>query len=246
MIGVVIPAHDEAACIAQCLASVQLAARHPALDGETVVIVVALDRCSDGTADIVAAHGVDSVVLHDGNVGRARAAGAAAVIARGARWVACTDADSRVPQDWLACQVACGADAFCGIVSVDDWLDYDEIVQTCFGTAEAQHDGHPHVHGANMGFSAAMYLRCGGFPPLEAHEDVAIVDALHRAGAHIARRATPVVFTSARRVARAQGGFADYLLALEARTRALAGPLFATPGGPLLPALEHGIETRTV
>ncbi|MCD9007612.1 glycosyltransferase family 2 protein [Luteimonas sp. XNQY3] len=228
MIGVVIPAHNEEACIAACLASVQAAARSDALGGEAVVIVVALDRCSDRTAGIVAACGVRSVVVHDGNVGRARAAGAAVVIGLGARWVACTDADSRVPRDWLACQLACAADAFCGIVTVDDWLDYDDTVRMHFGTAEEQRDGHPHVHGANMGFSAAMYLHCGGFPPLSAHEDVAMVDALHRAGARIARRATPVVVTSARRVARAQGGFADYLLALEARTRLLAVPLLET------------------
>ncbi|MCD9097726.1 glycosyltransferase [Luteimonas fraxinea] len=228
MIGVVIPAHNEEACIAACLASVQIAAHSDALGGEEVVIVVALDRCSDGTAAIVAACGVRSVIVHDGNVGLARAAGAAFVIGLGARWVACTDADSRVPRDWLACQLACAADAFCGIVTVDDWLDYDDTVRMHFGTAEEQRDGHPHVHGANMGFSAAMYLRCGGFPPLSAHEDVAMVDALHRAGAHIARRATPVVITSARRVARAQGGFADYLLALEARTRLLAAPLLET------------------
>ena len=225
MIGVVIPAHNEEICIAACLASVQAAAKHAALDGETVEIVVALDRCSDRTADIVADCGVRSVVLHEGNVGLARAAGAACVIDLGARWVACTDADSRVPQDWLACQLACAADAFCGIVSVDDWLDYDDTVRRQFGTAEEQRDGHPHVHGANMGFSAAMYLRCGGFPPLSAHEDVAMIAALHRAGADIARRATPVVLTSARRVARAHGGFADYLLALEARTRLLAAPM---------------------
>ncbi|VXB15575.1 Glycosyl transferase [Luteimonas sp. 9C] len=229
MIGVVIPAHNEEAGIAACLASVQAAARHAALAGEAVEIVVALDRCSDRTAEIVAGCGVRGVALHDGNVGRARAAGAACAIGLGARWVACTDADSRVPQDWLACQIACDADAFCGIVTVDDWLDYDETVRLQFGTPDAQRDGHPHVHGANMGFSAAMYLRCGGFAPLSAHEDVAMVDALQRAGARIARRATPVVITSARRVARAQGGFADYLLALEARTRAVVSPLLETP-----------------
>ena len=77
MIGVVIPAHNEEACIAACLASVQIAADSDALGGEEVVIVVALDRCSDRTAAIVAACGVRSVIVHDGNVGLARAAGAA-------------------------------------------------------------------------------------------------------------------------------------------------------------------------
>lgn len=234
MIAVVVPAHDEEGCIAACLASVQAAARHPALAGEAVEIVVALDRCVDGTAAIVAAHGARSVVLEQGNVGRARAAGTACAIALGARWIACTDADSRVPRDWLACQLACDADAFCGVVCVDDWLDYDDAVRTYFDAAEVPRDGHPHVHGANMGFTAAMYLRCGGFLPLSAHEDVALIDALDRAGARIARCARPVVTTSARRVARAQHGFADYLRVLEAqhreaRHRALVVSVLDTP-----------------
>ena len=75
---------DEEACIAACLASVQMAAHSDALGGEEVVIVVALDRCSDRTAAIVAACGVRAVVVQEGNVGLARAAGAAFVIGLGA------------------------------------------------------------------------------------------------------------------------------------------------------------------
>ncbi|WP_101925771.1 MULTISPECIES: glycosyltransferase [Luteimonas] len=222
MIGVVIPAHNEEAAIAACLTSVQIAAACDALRGEAVEIVVVLDRCSDGTAAIVAAHGLVAIVLGEGNVGRARAAGADRAIERGARWVACTDADSLVPPDWLSAQLAYGADAFCGIVTVRDWRDHDPRVRDVYLSTECDRDEHPHVHGANLGMSAAMYRRCGGFQPLAAHEDVAVVASLVAAGACIARKATPVVVTSARRVARARGGFADYLLALEARTLARA------------------------
>jgi len=220
MIGVVIPAHNEEACIAACLASVRRAARCEALAGEPVEIVVALDRCSDRTAEIVAAFGVTAVALAVGNVGRARAAGVSTAITRGARWVACTDADTVVPPNWLSEQLAYGCDAFCGTVAVHDWLDYGAAVRRAFLAGQCEADEHPHVHGANLGMSTEMYQRCGGFPPLDAHEDVALVAALVEAGARIARKVVPAVITSARRQARARGGFADYLRALEATSLA--------------------------
>lgn len=230
MIAVLIPAHNEAARIGACLASVLAAAASADLRGEEVRVVVALDRCTDGTAAIVARAGVTAVALDAGNVGRARAAAAAVAIRAGARWLATTDADSLVPGDWLAAQLAHGCDAFCGIVTVRDWEDYGPAVREAFAAGECRHDGHPHVHGANLGLSAQMYARCGGFRPLPAHEDVALVDALVAAGARIARMATPAVVTSARRAGRAQGGFADYLLAMERRVEAGTG---ARPGTAL-------------
>lgn len=217
MIAVIIPAHNEVASIGACLASVQVAAACAGLQGEEVRIVVALDRCTDGTAEIVAQHGVRAVVVDDGNVGLARAAAATVAIAAGARWLATTDADSTVPPDWLFAQLAYACDAFCGIVTVSHWEDFGPAVREEFHNTECRHDGHPHVHGANLGLSAEMYARCGGFLALPAHEDVALVDALVAAGARIARKATPVVTTSARRIARARGGFADYLVAMERR-----------------------------
>ncbi|MCD9028132.1 glycosyltransferase [Luteimonas sp. BDR2-5] len=245
MIGIVIPAHNEEAVIAACLASVQHAAACTALAGEQVEIFVVLDRCSDDTAAIVAAHGVVGLALSEGNVGRARAAGAVMAIARGARWVACTDADSVVPPDWLSAQLAYRCDAFCGIVTVHDWCDYGTAVRETYLAGECDRDGHPHVHGANLGMSAAMYLRCGGFPPLAAHEDVAVVAALVAAGARIARKASPAVVTSARRVARARGGFADYLLALEARTRGLAVQVRGVVGPDPMPVARTGTSRES-
>lgn len=219
MISVVVPAHDEAALIGACLRSLARAAADPALGGEAVQVFVVLDRCGDGTADIAAALGVHCIVLTAGNVGIARARGFEAAIAAGARWIATTDADSEVPGDWLSAQLAHGCDAFCGVITVSDWREHDDRTRDEFLRTECRLDDHPHVHGANFGVTALAYGRSGGFLPLAAHEDVALVRALVSDGARIARRLQPVVVTSARRRARASGGFGDYLLLLEARLR---------------------------
>ncbi|MDH5831207.1 glycosyltransferase [Luteimonas sp. M1R5S18] len=215
MIGVLVPAHDEQALIGGCLESLRAAAGCPRLGGEPVRVVVALDRCRDATARICAEAGVATVCLDACNVGRARAAAAEVLLQAGARWLASTDADSRVPRDWLSGQVACGADAFCGTVRVGDWLDYGAAVRDAFLAREQHRDDHPHVHGANLGVSAAAYRAVGGFAPMPAHEDHALVRALAAGGWSIARRNSPAVTTSARRDARAPQGFGEHLLSLE-------------------------------
>jgi len=213
MIGVLVPAHNEESMIGRCLRSIGRAAQHPALRGESVRIVVALDRCRDDTARIAAEHNAHTVRLRRrGNAGGARALAARAAIAHGARWLASTDADSSVPFDWLAGQLDCAADAFCGMVRVTDWGDCPPAVARRYDELHVPRDGHPHVHGANLGVATEWYLRCGGFPALPAHEDVALVQALERAGARIARLAEPAVITSARMIGRAPEGFATYLL----------------------------------
>jgi glycosyltransferase involved in cell wall biosynthesis len=216
VIGVLVPAHDEEVLVGDCLRSILAAARSPALGGEAVEVVVALDRCTDATADICAALGVRTVAIDARCVGRARAAAAEVLLRAGARWLASTDADSQVPLDWLSGQLACRADAFCGTVRVSDWLDFATCVRAAFHAAEHYFDGHPHVHGANLGVSADAYRAVGGFAALAAHEDRALLQALDRGGFTVARRATPAVVTSARRDARARHGFGDYLLGLEA------------------------------
>jgi len=216
MIGVVVPAHDEEALIGDCLRALLQCARDPALDGEEVAIVVVLDRCTDRTAQIAAKAGVTCLQLTAGNVGMARAAGFRMALAMGARWIATTDADSTVPANWLSAQLAHACDAFCGVISVADWHEYDHAVREAFVATECMLDDHSHVHGANLGISAQAYALSGGFLPLRAHEDVAMVHTLERCGVTIARRPTPQVVTSARKHARAVGGFSDYLRALEA------------------------------
>lgn len=217
MIAAIVPAHNEERLIGPCLQALQVAAQHCALANEAVVIIVALDRCSDATAAICQRFGVQVVRVEAGCVGVARALACDHALAQGARWIGCTDADSRVPADWLVKQVQCGASAFCGVVTVDDWQDYAPSVQQAFVAAEQAREGHLHVHGANMGFSASAYRDSGGFLPLMTGEDVALIAAIQSSGARVARLATPQVITSARRHARAVHGFSDFLRRLEAQ-----------------------------
>ena len=230
MIGVVIPAHNECERIGAALAAVQLAAAHPALAGEAVEVVVVLDSCSDATEDVVLAHGVARLALAARNVGIARARGAELCIDAGARWLAFTDADTVVSPDWLVMQLAEQADAVCGCVDVEDWHahgDEGELVRSHFDSRYTHADGHRHVHGANLGVAAEAYRRAGGFAPLACSEDVALVAALEQAGARIAWSAAPRVATSARKDARARGGFGDALLAAIAAGLAATEPPLA-------------------
>lgn len=215
MIAAIVPAHNEEQLIGPCLQALQVAAAHRALEGEAVAIVVALDRCSDATAAVCRRFGVRTVRVDAGCVGVARAVASEVALSLGARWIGCTDADSRVPGDWLVKQLHCGAGAFCGVVTVEDWLDYSPAVQQHFLASEHLQDGHAHVHGANMGFSAAAYRDSGGFLPLVTGEDVALITAIQNSGARVARLGAPRVVTSARRHARATRGFSDFLKRLE-------------------------------
>ena len=214
MLGIVIPAHNEQDEIEKCLSAASLAARHLQLRGEHVEILVVLDSCTDNTATIVKKLGFDAVVVNAKNVGQARAAGAAVHIANGARWLAFTDADTKVAPDWLVQQLALNVDVVCGTVTVDDWTPHGKhaaLLRWHFQETYTDADGHRHIHGANLGVSTRAYVRAGGFQHLACSEDVALIASLEAAGASIAWSARPRVVTSARRIGRAAGGFAAAL-----------------------------------
>jgi len=224
MIGVAIPAHNEEAALGACLDALLTAARDPALAGEPVAVLVVLDACDDGSEAVLrgrqpvfAAAGValDCIAVEERRVGAARALGARRLLAQGARWLAFTDADTRVGSGWLAAQLALDADVVCGSVAVDDWsphADKADALRAHFDGFYQDRDGHRHIHGANLGVSAAAYQAAGGFEAVPCHEDVLLVQALEKIGARFAWSARPRVFTSARIDARARDGFGDTLL----------------------------------
>jgi glycosyltransferase involved in cell wall biosynthesis len=234
LLGVVVPARDEAELLPACLAALAVAARSPELAGTAVRVVVVADGCTDGTAGTARAAGV--AVLEEaggGNVGEARHRGAQWLLAEAARagvpagrvWLASTDADSRVPADWLAVQrtaAESGLDALVGTVAIEDWSGLPPAVGEAWTTA---YDGwraagagadHPHVHGANLGVRGSAYARVGGFPPLPVGEDHALVAALVRDGASVLRTPGSPVRTSARLAARSRGGLGTDLQRLAA------------------------------
>lgn len=219
-IGVVVPAHDEQDLLPACLSALRVAARHPALRGLPVHLVPVLDACSDDS-DAVAPGAVEVTAR---NVGVARAAGFAEVLRREAGrspaglWLATTDADSTVPPDWLAVQLelaATGADVVAGTVRVRDWSQQPAATRAGFArTYGSPRAGHRHVHGANLGLTAAAYTGAGSMPPLPLGEDQALVDALHAQARRVVATDRIPVVTSARRESRTTGGFADHLRAL--------------------------------
>ncbi len=220
-VGIVVPARDEEELLPRCLATLDVAVARlrevrPALQ---CTVLVVLDACTDRSAEFAAACGTATVVVEVANVGAARAAGVANLLLRRAghdphrHWIATTDADSAVPESWLTAQLELaerGADAVVGTVAVTDWSGRPERVRTRWTAIHRPVDGHSHVHGANLGVTAAAYAAVGGFLPLPVGEDVALVRALGR-GHHVVRTAATPVATSTRRTARAAGGFAAYL-----------------------------------
>lgn len=210
MLGVVIPVHNEAALLGECLEAVARAARDPQLENEPVEVVVVLDACTDPSAAVAVRHGAQIVSLNARCVGAARALGASFALDSGARWLAFTDADTRVPADWLSAQLAANTDVACGPIAIEDWSAHPYGVRERFLEQYAR-TGDLEVHGANLGLSAAAYRASGGFPALRKGEDSVLVASLEALGWSVARRALPPVITSARWDSAIEGGFASRL-----------------------------------
>jgi glycosyltransferase involved in cell wall biosynthesis len=223
-VGVVVPAHDEQDLLPACLSSLHRAAR--ALRGPEVHLVVVADRCRDRTAEVAARGGAAVVTIDAQRAGAARAAGVQEVLRRTSFldpaevWLATTDADTLVPPGWLREQARYanrGWDAVAGTIRVADWSDRHPGTRSLFRRRYGRGTGpHPHVHGANLGFRAAAYLRAGGFPDVPTGEDRALVAALDADGGRVLRTRALTVVTSARREARAPHGFGEYLARLDA------------------------------
>lgn len=231
MIAIIVPAHNESQHIARCLFSLHCAARCADLNGEAVQIFVVADACTDDTAAAARRWGVHVLQCDARNVGHARAIGAQAALEAGARWLAFTDADTRVAPDWLSQQLLQRSDVVCGTVAVDNWSGWGRLaraMQAHFATTYFDVDGHRHIHGANLGVSAQAYRQVGGFEALASSEDVALVQALERSGASIAWSAAPRVSTSARKQFRAPDGFGATLVRVACEKR----PVPALLGSP--------------
>jgi glycosyltransferase involved in cell wall biosynthesis len=218
-IVVIIPARDEAGTLARCLESVQRAGQRA---GVPTTVVIVLDSCTDGSAEIAASF-ADALVIEEefANVGRSRARGFAHALASFAGdpdriWLATTDADSVVPPDWLAEHLRAaeeGAHVFVGAVVpiLDELDDHRRVVW------ERTHPPGAtvgHVHGANLGMLASAYTAVGGFAALETGEDVELVARLRRLGVPIAESEAHPVITSSRLSGRARDGYARYLAEL--------------------------------
>lgn len=233
-IGVAIPARDEVASIGACLGSIADAV---AVTSVPVVVVVAADSCTDDTAETAKGvgqeRGLDFEVLtcRCGSAGLAREHAAGHLIERlgasglspASTWIACTDADTTVPADWLDRQLAwaaAGFDAVAGLVDLP--LDAPTELRAAFHDAVrtvGTGRGHPHVHAANLGIRLSALVAAGGFPDVELGEDHALWGRLARSSARILGATDTTVVTSGRLIGRTTGGFAAFLTELSESLR---------------------------
>ena len=229
--AVLVPARNEESLLPRCLNSILRALAKLPSDITSDIIVV-VDRSTDQTLKVarsmLGGYGAAFTTLK-GRVGVARAHAAKVALARYGGpleccWLANTDADCVVPENWLVDQMffaGMGAQAVDGTVVVDSFSEH------CNGTAGLFHDTytiysdgtHPHVHGANIGIRADLYLEAGGWASLATAEDHDLWDRLSLLNCRRLSPASLTVITSGRRIGRAPHGFAQ---ALAAHNKAVA------------------------
>ncbi|MEE7475364.1 glycosyl transferase [Methylobacterium hispanicum] len=243
---VAIPVRNEAERIAACLRA--LGAQAGLAPGR-LGLVLFLNNCTDGTEAIVAGLRASLPMpvrlitatyerAHAGWARRAAMDAAAAWIEAGpgTGTILTSDADSRVPPDWVARNLAAleaGADAVAGRVELapeeaallppslpargklED--EYDALIteiETCLDPDP--HDPwpcHRTTIGASLAVRSGAYVQVGGMPEIPLGEDGAFVAALLQQGFRVRHPRDVVVTISARLSGRAPGGVADTIRA---------------------------------
>ncbi|MBH0238001.1 glycosyltransferase [Methylobrevis albus] len=271
-IVVAIPARNEAERIEACLAALAGQRDAPAAPGGAFGIVLLANNCSDDTVPraraCLEAAGLPHIVLAvdlapgEANAGFARGlaldvASLWAAEAAGRGILLTTDADSRVPPDWIArnvaalsgpCSAVAGRFAFDAAEEAGWPLHlvrrrqvesaYEHVLDALAARLDPlPHDPWPNhsTHsGASFAVTLAAYRRIGGLPAAENGEDRALARELARHD--IALRHDPgiVVTTSARFDGRASAGCAS---ALRQRSESEA-----VPGDERLEALPAALR----
>jgi len=228
-IEVVMPVHNEEHHLGAALSALHTATEALAQLRPSVAagITMVLDHCTDRSAEIAdrfaaSCPGVRVLRRRFRNAGASRAAGVEAAIRDldssllETTWLANTDADSRVPADWLVRQLPfadAGWDVVLGSVEPDAAGMDPELLRS-WRLRHPVEERHGNVYGANLGVRASAFRHAGGFPPLQSSEDRALVEQLRREGFAVIATDRTRVLTSGRTVARAPHGFGSYLRAL--------------------------------
>ncbi len=219
-IVVVVPAHNEEDWLPACLTALDAARRRflHTVPRVLVSITVVLDRCTDDSAR--AARSIPGLSVIAGNfdsVGAARDAGVRFALARSRSlprhtWIANTDADTVVSSMWLVNQywLAHENDLVLGTVRPIPTGDNAERLQL-WSKEYVSHDGHHHIHGANLGVRGSTYVDLGGFRAMTEDEDVDLVDRARSARVQWVASGSLQVMTSSRTVGRVAAGFAAHL-----------------------------------
>ena len=215
-VSVLVPARNEEDRIERCLRSIVASKQHCPID---VSIILVADSCRDRTVGRASAFlEVQVLEAEFENVGAARRAAAQhaldnILVAPESLWLANTDADSVVPENWLSSQLAlanAGYDLVVGTVRPDP-AEYPVEMQREWLKTHIRGKPNGHVHGANLGVRASAYIAVGGYLLMPEHEDVDLVARL--AGYPKVASDDGEVITSARLEGRTPGGYAGYLKA---------------------------------
>ncbi|MCS7067617.1 MAG: glycosyltransferase family 2 protein [Meiothermus sp.] len=202
-ISVVVPARNEEAFIEGCL---------QALQGQTLrpdEIIVVDNGSTDGTAELAVRMGARLVSCPTPGVAVARQAGLEAATGD---WVATTDADSRPVAGWLEAlyphmERSVALYGPLRMFGLPAWQE--ELTELGYGVFLKLMGllGRPNLAAANMAFHRQTALELGGYPLVEAREDVLLGWKLMARGpVRYVRDA--LVLTSARRV---RGGWLKFL-----------------------------------
>jgi glycosyltransferase involved in cell wall biosynthesis len=224
-VAIVLPARNEAHCIASAIDAIACAARRS--DKVSVHLVVVDDASDDATATVARAALAENrqsgvvVRTNAGTAARARRAGIEAVVRATPRpercWLLSTDADSQVPVDWIERYLEharLGEIAVAGVVDLIDDSDavaFGDRWRADYGATLEVDGRHPHVHAANLGLRLDVYTLVGGFGAVERAEDIDLWRRLRSAGVEPLADSSIVVATSGRRQGRVEEGFAHAL-----------------------------------
>ena len=213
-VGIIVPACNEEANIDACLASIQVAI---AAVGPPCHIVVIADSCTDATVERARSFpGVHIMVVDVGAIGAARALGVRRLL-EGTRtpaerlWIANTDADAVVPENWLSSQVTLadnGCDVIIGTVR-SDAADPSAERRRSRHRRYSAGDESGRVRGANLGVRASAYCAAGSFLSSRGDEDAALVAAL--SDFRVVTSDEAEVVLSARDDARLPAGYAQFV-----------------------------------
>ncbi|PNY81963.1 glycosyltransferase [Deinococcus koreensis] len=194
---VVIPARNEAAYLPATLQALDRQTRRPA------EVIVVDNGSLDDTVGVAEAWGATVLPCPQRGVARARQRG---LEAARTPWVASTDADSLPVPEWLELLEAAtpgraalyGPMRFCGVAP--QWSRLSGVAYSGF-LHVCRVIGKPNLGGANMAFDRALALQAGGYPLVDAYEDVILGQELARLG-RVSYVRGALVETSARRLER--------------------------------------------
>jgi glycosyltransferase involved in cell wall biosynthesis len=218
VVVVVMPVRNEELLLEASLSALAAAVETASGAGIRTEVRIVLDRCTDASAQLAARFPFPVLPSDAGRVGAARALGVAdaltalAAIPPERIWIANTDADSRVPVDWITTlsRISAIADVCVGTVR-PDFGDLSPAQREQWLRTHRRGKPNGNVHGANLALSALTYLDVGGFAPLGEHEDVDLVARCRRHGAAVVASDDAEVVTSGRRTGRTPGGYAGFL-----------------------------------